>query len=363
MKILYAIQGTGNGHISRARDIIPVLQKKGEVDILVSGTEADVALPYPIKYKFKGLSFVFGKKGGIDLLATYKKGNLKRLYNEIKSLPIEDYDIVINDFEPVSAWACKLKRKVCIGLSHQAAVINKKSPRPKKKDIVGSTILKNYAPVTEEFGFHFEKYDKNIFTPVIRAQVRNAKPSDDGHYTVYLPAYSDGRIINVLSSIKDIRWEIFSKHASKAYTIGAITVSPICNESFINSMTRCTGIICGAGFETPAEAIYLNKKLLCIPMKGQYEQQCNAAALKKLGITVLKNLKEKHIKTIQGWVQLSRTLGVQYPDITAEIIDMIFEKQQHITKDTSPALGESPYSLKKFRKLNFGKIIHQISRY
>ena len=28
MKILYAIQGTGNGHISRARDIIPVLQKK-----------------------------------------------------------------------------------------------------------------------------------------------------------------------------------------------------------------------------------------------------------------------------------------------------------------------------------------------
>ena len=28
MKILYAIQGTGNGHISRARDIIPILKKK-----------------------------------------------------------------------------------------------------------------------------------------------------------------------------------------------------------------------------------------------------------------------------------------------------------------------------------------------
>ena len=34
MKILYAIQGTGNGHVSRAREIIPVLMKKGQVDIL-----------------------------------------------------------------------------------------------------------------------------------------------------------------------------------------------------------------------------------------------------------------------------------------------------------------------------------------
>ena len=71
MKILYAIQGTGNGHLSRARDIIPVLQQKGELDILVSGIQADVDLPYPVKYRFKGLSFIFGKNGGIDLNATY----------------------------------------------------------------------------------------------------------------------------------------------------------------------------------------------------------------------------------------------------------------------------------------------------
>ena len=48
MKILYAIQGTGNGHLSRARDIIPILQKKGEVDILISGIQSDVDLPYPL---------------------------------------------------------------------------------------------------------------------------------------------------------------------------------------------------------------------------------------------------------------------------------------------------------------------------
>lgn len=75
MKILYAIQGTGNGHLSRAMDIIPILQRKGELDILVSGIQGDLELPYPVKYKFLGLSFIFGKKGGIALLDTYRRQN------------------------------------------------------------------------------------------------------------------------------------------------------------------------------------------------------------------------------------------------------------------------------------------------
>ena len=217
MKILYAVQGTGNGHLSRARDIIPLLQAKGDLDILVSGIQADVELPFPIKYKFRGLSFIFGKKGGIDLIATYRKSNLKKLYKEIKSLPVEDYDLIINDFEPVSAWACKLKNIHCIGLSHQAAVINKKSPKPKKKDQVGKLILNNYAPVTNAYGFHFNAYDTNIFTPVIRNQVRNALPQNLLHFTVYLPAYSDKRIINILSKIENIEWQVFSKYAKNEY--------------------------------------------------------------------------------------------------------------------------------------------------
>ena len=69
MRILYAIQGTGNGHLSRARDIMPVLQQKGEVDIVVSGIQADVTLPYDIKYKLRGFSFIFGKKGGSRCVA------------------------------------------------------------------------------------------------------------------------------------------------------------------------------------------------------------------------------------------------------------------------------------------------------
>ena len=108
MKILYAIQGTGNGHISRAREIVPLLQQYGEVDLLVSGTQAQVSLSQPLKYKFHGFSFVFGTKGGVDNWATFKIMNLPRLWKDMHSLPLKHYDLIINDFEPVSAWACKL---------------------------------------------------------------------------------------------------------------------------------------------------------------------------------------------------------------------------------------------------------------
>lgn len=360
MKILYAIQGTGNGHLSRARDIIPLLQQKGELDILVSGIQADVDLPYPVKYTFKGLSFIFGKKGGIDLLATYQKGNLKRLYKEIKSLPVEEYDLVINDFEPVSAWACKMKNKPCIGLSHQAAVINKKSPKPKKKDPLGKAILHHYAPVTAAYGFHFGAYDKDIFTPVIRSQVREALPVNDGHFTVYLPAYDDARIIKVLSTVKNTRWEVFSKHSKKEYTDKNVHIRPVNNDAFINSMISCAGILCGAGFETPAEALFLKKKLMVIPMKGQYEQQCNTAALETMSIPVLKSLKLKHVEKIEKWVKGKNHLSVNYPNITAKIINQLVKKHATPADAVKQELGDAVYSVKKLKKISLGKILQQI---
>lgn len=361
MKILYAIQGTGNGHLSRARDIIPILQQKGELDILISGTEADVSLPYPIKYRFKGLSFVFGKKGGIDLIATYRKSHLKQLYKEIKSLPIEAYDLVINDFEPVSAWACKMKHKPCIGMSHQAAVINRKSPKPKKKDLVGKAVLHHYAPVTEAYGFHFGAYDKHIFTPVIRGEVRNAEAANKGHYTVYLPAYGDKRLIKVLSEIKGVQWQVFSKHTTKAYQVGQVAIMPINNDAFVNSLLGCAGILCGAGFETPAEALFLKKKLMAIPMKGQYEQQCNAAALKHMGVPIIKSLKLKHVEAIRKWVSGKQQIQVNYPNSTERIINMIIKKHGIKGAAATAQLGKGIASVKKLKAASLGNIIAQLT--
>jgi len=211
VKILFAIQGTGNGHLSRARDIYPELCKYGEVDVLISGIQADVEFPFPVKYKLYGMSFIFGSKGGVDIWLTAKKLKLFQLTRDINKLPVDDYDLVVNDFEPVSAWACKLKRRPCIGLSHQAAVMAGNAPQPAQGDLKGQLVLKYYAPVTDAYGFHFRRYAKNIFTPVIRREIRETVSTDEGHYTVYLPSYDDEALVEHLSHFTEVQWQVFSK--------------------------------------------------------------------------------------------------------------------------------------------------------
>lgn len=326
MKILYAIQGTGNGHLSRSMDIVPLLKNMGEVDVLVSGTQGDLALPFQVRYVLHGFGFVFGTAGGVDVWETYKKSRFRKFLKEINELPVENYDLVINDFEPVSAWACYMKNKPCIGLSHQAAVLADKAPKPDEADMIGKLILKHYAPVTEQYGFHFESYDKNIFTPVIRQQVRDQVIENKGHYTVYLPAYDDKRLIKRLSEFKDVKWDVFSKHNKKIFKQKNVSIQPIDNEKFIKSMAQSEGVLCGAGFETPAEALFMKKKVLVIPMKTQYEQQLNAAALKQLGVPVIKSLKPKHNDTIADWIKNGKVIDVDYKDTTQQILDMVFDR-------------------------------------
>ncbi len=326
MKILYAIQGTGNGHLSRAVDIVPELKKHGKVDLFVSGAQAEISLPYPVKYTSKGLSFYFGKSGGINFYKTFLKNSSKDVIKEIKSFPVEDYDLVVNDFEPITAWACKKKDIPCMGLSHQSALLSKKAPRPKIIDPFGEWILHNYAPVDKYVGFHFEEYDKNIFTPVIRRAIREARVTNQGHYTVYLPAYDDKKLVKLFLRFPKVKWQIFSKHAKSPYHVGRISVFPVSGTDFIDSVVSSAGVLCGAGFETPAEVLHLHKKLLVVPMKSQYEQHCNAAALKKLGVPVLKKVKKKSLEKIESWLDSKDSLDITYPDIAGKAVEKLIAK-------------------------------------
>lgn len=322
MKILYAIQGTGNGHASRAIEIIPYLQQKADVDVLISGYQCELDFPFDINYKMYGLSFIFGKKGGIDFSQTLKKLRLKTLYQEIKSLPVKEYDLVINDFEPVSAWAAKINNVPIISLSHQNAVLDENAPKFGVYKIE-RLLLKYYAPARIKFGFHFKPYSSAIFTPIIRKQIRYRNSTNKGHYTVYLPAYSDKKIIKVLSEFSQVKWEVFSKHTDKHKYKNNITIRPINGSDFIKSIATSAGVLCGAGFETPAEALFLGKKLLVIPMKNQYEQQCNALSLQEMGVPVLKKFNKKQYQKIAQWIKSTETVSVHYPDCTEDILAAI----------------------------------------
>jgi len=251
---------------------------------------------------------------------TVKKNSSRDVYREIKKFPVEKYDLVINDFEPISAWACHKRQVPCVGLSHQSALLSPKVPRPSHYDPVGEWIIKHYAPTNAHVGFHFAPFDSNICTPVIRKRVRNADVKDKEHYTVYLPAYDDKKLLPLLTKFKNVRWHIFSKHTKKSYHVGKLSVYPVNNEDFTQSMATAKGVLCGAGFETPAEALYLRKKLLVVPMKKQFEQHFNAEALKQMGVPIVKKVKKKHMDKIADWLESDARIEVNYPDVTEEAV-------------------------------------------
>ena len=327
MKILYAIQGTGNGHLARATEIVPILQKMGETDVLVSGIQGDIKLPFQIDYQLYGMSFIFGKNGGVSLLKTVIKLRPFRFLIDLIRLPIKKYDLILCDFEPVTAWACKIRGVECLGVSHQNAVLHPNAPEPAAKDWLGEFILNHYAPTNPQYGFHFKSLDEFNFTPVVRPSVRKAIIKNKGHYTVYLPAYSDEEIIEILSPFKAMSWEVFSKHSHQVYRVDNIHIRPVSLDQFTISFTNCMGILCNAGFETPAEAIFMGKKLCVVPMKNQYEQACNAAFLQSMGITVVNDLKSNSGK-ISAWLNQADALHINYPDETQAVFEKIITRAQ-----------------------------------
>jgi uncharacterized protein (TIGR00661 family) len=337
MKILYAIQGTGNGHVARALDVIPVLKRHGHVDIALSGNQSDIQLPWKIKYRFHGAGFIFGKRGGVDFWKTIKNINLPNLMFEIMKVPVHDYDLVINDFEPVVAWACKIKLKYCIGVSHQSAVLHKAAPEPKVRCLIGKAVLKYYAPAKIYYGFHFKTLGNNFFTPVIRKDIRAVRPSVANHYTVYLPSYSDDAIVSFLERYEEVDWEVFSKHNKKPFVHKNIKIKPVDKQGFVKSMVSSIGVLCNAGFETPAEALYLKKKLCVLPMSGQYEQQCNAAMLKSMGVPVFETLNDIEESSFILWLRNKKIVDVYYPDDTDWIISSIVNA--HANKVRKPVFA------------------------
>jgi len=319
MKILYAIQGTGNGHISRAREIVPLLQQHGEVNLLISGTQADVQLTQRLSHQFHGFSFVFGKKGGVNHYETWKSMRLGTLIKDIRRLPLKDYNLILNDFEPVTAWACKLRGIESVGLGHQASFKSPLIPKPAQLNWA-QLVMKYYAPSTHHIGFHFKAYDEFIHTPVIRSGIRNLQATRMGHYTVYLPAVDHQLLLPLLQQIPQVKWHVFSKHSKVSFTQQNVSIFPINNEQYTASLGSCEGLFTGAGFEGPSEALFLKKKLIVMPMKFQYEQACNAHALDEMGIPIIWENDKNLLPALKNWVESEQQNEFSFPDDIPEIV-------------------------------------------
>jgi uncharacterized protein (TIGR00661 family) len=166
---------------------------------------------------------------------------------------------------------------------------------------------------------------------------------------VYLPAYGIEKIISVFKQFEKEQFVVFSTTKEKIEKKN-ITVHPLERASFLQHLANCKGVITAAGFSTTADALYLRKKLLVIPQKNQFEQKCNAFALKKMGVTVVKKLKKKYIPELITWMYSSAIVNVDYPDNSELIVQTILKAGMTASKLHATALPVVDFNLQLARK-------------
>ena len=128
MRIFYGVQGTGNGHITRARVMAKELFEAG-VDVTFQFTgrpagnyfDMDIFNGYQVR---SGLTFNTDH-GQVSYVKTALDAKPITFIKDVKTLDLTGYDLVISDFEPVTAWAAKLQKKTILGIGHQYAFRHK----------------------------------------------------------------------------------------------------------------------------------------------------------------------------------------------------------------------------------------------
>jgi len=160
------------------------------------------------------------------------------------------------------------------------------------------------------------KDDNFIKTPILRDNIYNFEVSNKGHYTVYLSNWTSNNIIQYLKPIQ-YKFEIFTD-VKRPVRYGNCFLKPVDKSLFDESLKNCIGVITAGGFQTCAESLYLNKELIVLPIKNQYEQLCNVESLKRMGV------KTGNINEINTLLNLPRTQkNVIWKDPTEQIVDQI----------------------------------------
>lgn len=323
MRILYGVQATGNGHITRARSMAPELERAGaKVDYLFSGRPADQLFdmaPFGTYQVRTGLTFSI-RNGQMQYLRTLANANMRSLVKDIRHLNTRPYDLVLTDFEPITAWAARLQGTPSMGVGHQYAFAH---PVPVAGDNpIARAIMQWFAPARMALGSHWHSFGAPILPPLITAEPESESSDygDPSQVLVYLPFDDSAQVIRVLRSMDGYCFHLFCGDKPPGL-YGNVRVHSFGRDSFQARLRQCPSVFCGAGFELTSEALHLGKRILVKPTRGQMEQASNAAALEALGLGEATRTLDPEI--IRDWLENGESAQVRYPNVAAALAEWI----------------------------------------
>lgn len=329
MKILYGVQGTGNGHISRARLMAEAFSQRDDVhvDYFFSGRNADAYFDMHVfaEYQTKrGLSFVT-QSGAIRRFKTIVNVKFREFVSDVRQLDLSTYDLVLNDFEPISAWAAKNQNIPSLSISHQAA-FNYAVPT-EAQGLIDKWLTRHFAPTQYALGVHWYHFNQAIIPPFVPKELSKkthsyTKKEKRTNFTlVYLPFEEQQQIQQLLQPLSENRFYCYHPEVKRPYIKHNIHWFPPSTIGFHEALSACTKVIANGGFELATECLSLGKAILIKPLTGQYEQYSNALMLRQLGIS--DTLFSLNTDDIEEWLNNNQATKINFPSNADCFIDWI----------------------------------------
>jgi uncharacterized protein (TIGR00661 family) len=264
----------------------------------------------------EGLTFNTSN-GQVSYLKTALQASPIQFFRDVKQLDLSHYDLIISDFEPVTAWSARRQKKPVVGIGHQYA-FGHDIPR-KGSDPLADQVMKYFAPADIGVGLHWHHFGQPILPPIIDTpEVPSTVNSKK--IIVYLPFEDPHEVMRHLCPFENFEFHVYSPDLIES-KYANVVFKPLSRDGFQADLYDCAGIISNAGFELASESLQLGKKILAKPLHAQMEQISNAAALQQLGYG--HTMYELDTQTIEDWLHNPHAVRITYPNVAKILVQWL----------------------------------------
>ena len=318
LRITFALQGEGRGHMTQALALAHHLRKAGHrVDQVWVGLGPGWSIPKffaegigaPIT-TFRGPTHSLNsERTGVSPAATARDillglpAFLSAARSRKREVTAANADVIVGFYDAVGGIARMLGHSVpSVAIGHHYVLFHPAAPRlslsgPVMAGLRWLTGLTAHR-ATEVLALSFADLDAGadaagpihptIVPPLLRPEVSGLAPRDDGHLLVYAVTPGIGeRVVAWQKTRPEVVAHIYLAGGPTAISseIGdGCHVHALDDRAFLDHMASCRAYAGSAGFESLCEAFYLGKPTLAVPTPGQVEQQLNATDGERAGV-------------------------------------------------------------------------------
>jgi uncharacterized protein (TIGR00661 family) len=312
MRILYGVVGEGMGHAMRSRVVLDHLTKAHDVQVVVSGRAYDYlqkrASEHLAVRKIWGYSIVYedNEVSNFRTLLANLKGAVKgwpenvRTYFELAD-KLEP-DVVISDFESWSYLFAK-HRDIPVVSVDNIQMVSRCTHAPEilaghenefrlAKAVVKPKVAGAFHYLITTFFYPpVRKKRTTLHPPILRPEILSAARADSAgrddageHLLVYQTSTSNQALPEILArSGRECRIYGLRRDLREEVVEGNLRYRPFSEAGFIEDLRTARGVIAGGGFTLMGEAVYLQRPMLAVPVRKQFEQVLNARYLEAEG--------------------------------------------------------------------------------